>query len=105
MVRTARQESDNEKLDRIITDLAARFGYEVLEAGWARTTWSIRKRDPDSRQTALMAVVESFASTNGQIRICAEEAMAFVTELGKQLETNFDAVSEAVIVEDYDRES
>ena len=105
MVRTARQESDNEKLGHIISDLAGRFGYEVLEAGWARTTWSIRKRDPESRQTALMAVVESFATTNGQVRICAEEAMDFVTELGKQLEANFEAVREAVIIEDYDREN
>ena len=104
MVRTARQESDNEKLDRIISELSDKFGYEVFRTGWARTTWDVRKRDPETRETALMAVVESFASTNGEICVCAEEAMSFVTELGKRLEESFEGVKEAVIIEDYDRE-
>ena len=102
MVRTARRESDNEKLDRIITASAERFGYEVFKAGWARTTWEIRRRDPETRSIKLMAVVESFASRNGQIRVRAEEAMPFVQELSKQLEESFEAVSEAVIIEDVD---
>ena len=103
MVKTTRHESDNEKLSRIITVSAERFGYEVFKAGWARTTWEIRRRDPETRSTMLMAVVESFASTNGQIRICTEEAMPFVQELSKQLEESFEAVSETVIIEDYEK--
>jgi len=103
MVRTARQESDNEKLDRVIGEIAAKHGYEVFKTGWARTTWDVRKRDAETRDTALMAVVESFASTNGEICVCAQEAMSFVTELGQRLEETFEAVKEAVIIEDYDR--
>lgn len=101
MVRTARQESDNEKLDRIINELSARYGYEVFKAGWARTTWEIRKRDPETRDRALMATVESFATTSGEIHIYVQEALPFVADLGKLLEQNFQDVKEAVIIEDY----
>jgi hypothetical protein len=101
MVRTARQESDNEKLDRLINETSAKFGYEVFKAGWARTTWEIRKRDPETRKLVLMSLVESFATTSGEIHIFAKEALPFVEALGKLLEENFQTIHEAVIVEDY----
>ena len=101
MVRTARQESDNEKLDRIINELSAKHGYEVFKAGWARTTWEVRKRDPETRNLSLMALVESFATTSGEIHIYDRQALALVEELGKALEQNFKTVTEAIVVEDY----
>jgi len=101
MVRTAKQESDNEKLDRLINELSESFGYEVFKAGWARTTWEIRKRDPETRKLILMVLVESFATTSGEIHIYDKEAIPFVEALGKLLEENFQTVHEAVIVEDY----
>ena len=101
MVRTASRESDNDRLDRILNELSARYSYVVFKAGWARTTWEVRKRDPETRDHKLMVIVESFATTSGEIRIYAEEAMPFVKELGKLLEENFTTVREAVIIEDY----
>ena len=101
MVKTARQESDNEKLDRIITEQAKRHGYEVFKSGWARITWEVFKRNPENRDLKRVAIVESFASTNGQIKICDRQALTFVEALGKELETEFPAIGEAVIVEDY----
>ena len=101
MVKTARQESDNEKLDRIITEQAHKHGCEVFKTGWSRITWEVFKRNPQNRDLARLAVVESFASTNGEIKLCAPEALAFVQDLGAQIEKEFPEIGEAVIVEDF----
>ena len=103
MVRTARQESDNEKLDRIITEVAQQHGYEVFKTGWARITWQVFKRNPQTRDLKMLVTVESFASSSGEIKVMAPEGMLYAEELGKRLEAEFEAVQEAVIIEDYDK--
>lgn len=99
MVRTAKPQSDNEKLAEIITRLAAKHGLEVYKAGWARSTYDVNARDKRSRDTTTLVRVESFATTGGRITLLAPEGRAFAEELGTELEKAFPQIGEAVILE------
>ena len=99
MVRTAKPQSDNERLSDIIQALAAKHGLEVHKAGWARTTYDVFSRDPRSRDLKLLVRVESFATTNGEILLFAPEAQTFAEELGAELEQAFPQIGEATIIE------
>jgi len=101
MVRTAKPQSDNEKLSDLITQLAAKHDLEVYKTGWARTTYDVHTREERSRDIKLIARIESFATSNGQIRLCDPAGKKFAKELGARLEKEFPQIGEAVIVEDF----
>jgi hypothetical protein len=99
MVRTAEPQSENDRLAVIINRVAAKHGLEVYKTGWARTTYDINARDARTRDIKLLVRVESFATTNGEIRLFAPEAKAVAVELGSELEKAFPAIGEATIIE------
>ncbi len=101
MVRTAKPQSDNEKLSEIVERLAGKHGLEVYKAGWARTTFDINQRDKHTRNIKTLVRVESFATTGGKILLLDPEGRTFAEELGAELEKEFPQVGEAVIVEDF----
>jgi hypothetical protein len=100
MVRTAAPKSDNDRLSDIISVLAAKHGLEVYKAGWARTTYDVNVRDERTREMQLLVQVESFATTNGEIRLFDPVGRRFAEELGTELEKAFPEINEAVIIED-----
>ena len=99
MVRTAKPESENDKLRSIIDRLAKKHGYEVYESGWARTTYDVNARDARTRDIRVLVRVESFATVSGEIQLLAPDGRAFAEELGAELEKTFPDVKEAVIIE------
>jgi len=100
MVKVSDTKSDNDRLREIITGLCDKFGYRLLETGWARTTFDVHKMEPE-RKLHLLVRVESFATTSGEIRLFDPEATDFANELGVLLERTFPAVSEATIIKSY----
>jgi len=101
MVRTAKPQSDNEQLGEIIRRVAAKHGFEVYQAGWARTTYDVNRRDERSRDIKLLVRVESFATTSGEIRLYDPEGRTCAEELGTELEQVFPQIGEAVIIENF----
>jgi len=101
MVRTAKPKSENERLSEFVSRVAEKHGFEVYKSGWARTTYDINRRDTRTREITLMARVESFVTTNGEIRLYDRAADKFAEELGVELEKAFPQIGEAVIVEDF----
>jgi hypothetical protein len=99
MVRTAKPESDNERLAGLIEALAQKHGYEVYRSGWARTTYDVNLRDPRSRDIKTLVRIESFATTSGEIELLAPEGRTYAEELGAGIEKAFPDVNEAVIIE------
>jgi hypothetical protein len=99
MVRTAEPQSENDRLAAIVNRLAAKHGFEVYKTGWARTTYDINARDARTRDIKLLVRVESFATTNGEIRLFTPEGKAVAAELGAELEKTFPQIGEAVIIE------
>jgi len=101
MVRTAKPKSDNERLSELVRRLAEKHGFEVYQAGWARTTYDVNLRDERSRDIKLLVRVESFATTSGEIRLYDPEGKAYAEELGGEMEKAFPQIGEAVIIEDF----
>lgn len=101
MVRTARPQSDNERLGEIIAALVKKHGLHLYASGWARTTYDVGLRDPRSRDVELLVRVESFATTSGEIRLVDPRGKQFAEELGHELEQTFPDIGEAVIIEDF----
>jgi len=100
VVKVSDTKSDNDRLREIITGLCDKFGYRLLETGWARTTFDVHKMEAE-RKLHLLVQVESFATTSGEIRLFDPEAADFANELGVLLERTFPAVSEATIIKSY----
>ncbi len=90
--------SDYERLDEIITALAAKHGLRLDVSGWTRKTYDVyaahHERIP---KTSVLARVESFATTGGEIRVFDDRAMPFAEELGAALERDF-GVAEATVL-------
>ena len=101
MVRTAQPKSDNERLGDVIRTVAEGYGFEVHEAGWARTTYDVIARDERTRDMTVLVRVESFATTNGEIRLLKEAGRKFAEKLGTELEKTFPEIGEALILEGF----
>ena len=102
MVRTAKPQSDNERLGQLIQTLVEKHGLHLYKSGWARTTYDVSLEEPRSGKLTLLVRVESFATTNGEIRLKDPRGKAFAEELGAELEKEFPDIGEAVIVEDFE---
>ncbi|KPJ63265.1 MAG: hypothetical protein AMS15_00900 [Planctomycetes bacterium DG_23] len=100
MVKVSQTKSDNDKLRGILNGLCEKYGFRLLETGWARTTFDVHKMEPQ-RKLHLLVRVESFATTSGEIRLFDAEAADFANELGVLLERTFPAVSEATVIKSY----
>ena len=90
--------SDDEKLDRIIKEACERHGLGLQVVGWTRKTYDVHRKARTARDAGLIARIESFAMTSGEIRIYDDLALPFAEEVGAALETSFPTVGEAVII-------
>ena len=86
-----------EKLDGVMRSLAEKHGFHLDTIGWTRKTYDFYTPDVRQGPHRLLARVESFATTNGEIRIFDDAALAFAEELGGILEQDFE-VTEAVVI-------
>ncbi|MFQ5504598.1 MAG: hypothetical protein ACE5F1_07370 [Planctomycetota bacterium] len=89
--------SDYDKLDSILTELVEKHGLRSEVSGWTRKTYDIYAPVGGKRKRLFVARVESYATTNGEIRVYRDEAMSFAEELGSALEKTF-GIEESVII-------
>ena len=88
MVRIEGQ-SDYEKLDTLMQELTAKHGLKLNITGWTRKTYDAYRQDKRHDKIELLARVESFATTNGEVTLFDDDALAFAQELGAALEKEF----------------
>ena len=90
--------SDYDRLDTLVAELCDKHGLRLAVSGWTRKTYDVlagdRQRMPRS---TLLARIESFATTSGEIRVFDDRAIAFAEELGAALEQAF-GIAEAVVL-------
>jgi len=96
MVRI-RESSGDDKLDEIIHETCERHGFSLNVVGWARKTYDVILPDPKAGRDELLARVESFVMTSGEIRVFDDKALSFAEDVGEQLERAFN-LKEAVIL-------
>ena len=97
MVRIQGQ-SEYERLDAVVQEIVDEFNFRLDVSGWTRKTYSVYTADTEKETGVLLARIESFATTNGEITVFEKTAMPFAEKLGTALEEQFD-VEEAVVVE------
>ena len=89
--------SDYDRLDQAMRTLAEKHGFRLDVTGWTRKTYDLYTPDVREGPSRLLARVESFATTNGEIRIFDDRALAFAEDAGGILEKEF-GVAEAVVI-------
>lgn len=98
MVRVVRnEESDDERLDKLVENLAAKHGFKLQRAGWARKTYDLFHKPGKHGASTFVARVESSATYSGEIRVFDDSALSFAEELGGALEETF-TLKEATIL-------
>jgi hypothetical protein len=69
MVRVIRQEqSEYERLDGLIAQLAKKHGFKLDRTGWSRKTYDLFLHDRAADRSLLVARVETLATVNGEVR-------------------------------------
>ncbi|MEZ5964192.1 MAG: hypothetical protein R3F56_10140 [Planctomycetota bacterium] len=99
MVRIQGQSADPDRLDLLVAAACERHGFRLDVDGWTRKTFDVYSGQARNRDSRLVARLESIATTNGEIRVYDDRALAFAQEIGEALEREF-GVKEAVIVRD-----
>ena len=96
MVRIEGQ-SDYDKLDGLMETIAETHGLKLNIKGWTRKTYDVFRQDKRDAPMEVLARVESFATTNGEITLFDDDGLPFAQELGAALEKEFE-IEEAVVV-------
>lgn len=81
--------SDYERLDALVRRLAQAYGLHLDVTGWTRKTYDLYTATVHGKPGELLARVESFATTSGEIVVFDDRAMDFAAELGGELEKEF----------------
>lgn len=89
--------SESDKLDQAMKELGEKHGFRLDVIGWSRKTYDFYSAEVRQGPRKLLARVESFVTTNGEIRVFDDTALAFAEDLGAILEKDF-AVTEAVVI-------
>jgi hypothetical protein len=89
--------TDYERLDAIVRRLVAEHGLQLDVTGWTRKTYDVYTPTEHLEVGDLLARVESFVTTSGEITVYDDRAMAFATALGTEIEREF-GIPEATIV-------
>lgn len=98
MVRVVRQEqSDDERLDRIVGQLAQKHDLKLERTGWARKTYDLYFRDRKADRLLLVARVETLATVNGEVRVFDDRGLPFAQDLAAEFEQTF-GLKEATIL-------
>ena len=95
MVRI-QESSDEVVLDNLIHELVDKHGFSLDVTGWTRKTYNVYRSSGRGGPTTLLAQIESFVTTNGEIVIFDDQALPFAEELGGALEKQL-GVKEAVL--------
>ena len=90
--------SEYDQLDTLIRELCHAHELVLDVTGWTRKTYDVYRRTDRNDRGVLLARIESFATTNGEITVFDDSALPFAQDLGTALEEKF-AVKEAVIVQ------
>jgi hypothetical protein len=99
MVKIQGSSTDPDRLDRMLEAASKKHGFRLDIEGWTRKTFDVYAGQARNRDNALVARVESIATTTGEIRVFDDRALAFAQEVGEALEREF-GVREATIVKD-----
>lgn len=86
-----------DRLDGLVRRLAESHGLRLDVVGWTRKTYDLYAPTVHGKPGPLLARVESFATTNGEVVVFDDRAVAFATELAGELEREF-AIAEAAVV-------
>ncbi len=89
--------SDYDRLDALIREIVDQHDLHLDVIGWTRKTYNIYRMNGRRDPAVLLARVESFATTNGEITVFDDTAISFAEQLGAALEEQF-VVGEAVVV-------
>ncbi len=89
--------SDDTRFDALIHELVDKHGFYLDVTGWTRKTYNVYRSSGRGGPTTLLARIESFATTSGEIMIFDDEALPFAEELGAALEKQL-GVKEAVVL-------
>lgn len=98
MVRVVdREQSDDDRLDRLIAEFAGKHGLKLDRTGWARKTYDLYLIDRKTDRSLLVARVESLATTSGEVRVFHDQGLPFAAELAAELERSF-GLKEATVL-------
>jgi len=89
--------SDYERLDALVRRLVDEHGFRLDVTGWTRKTYDVYSRSERFEPGDLLARVESFATTSGEVVLFDDRAAEFAAALGSELEREF-GITEAVVV-------
>jgi len=88
---------DEVVLDNLIHELVNKHGFSLDVTGWTRKTYNVYRSSGRGGPTTLLAQIESFVTTNGEIVIFDDEALPFAEDLGGAIEKQL-GVKEAVLL-------
>ena len=97
MVKVQGTESEYDRLDRLVHEVATAHDAVVDVTGWTRKTYDVIAEHGRHEQRRLLVRVESFATTDGKVTLFDEAGMPLAEALAQRLEQDFD-VREATIV-------
>ncbi|MBK8979351.1 MAG: hypothetical protein IPM29_25925 [Planctomycetes bacterium] len=86
-----------DRLDALMRRLAGEHGLRLDVTGWTRKTYDVYLPTVHGKVGPLIARVESFATTNGEVVVFDDRAMEFAAAVGAGLEAEF-GIAEAVVV-------
>ena len=90
--------NEYDRLDEMIQRLCGEHGLRLEVSGWTRKTYDVLveggSRTPRSE---LVARIESFATTSGEVRVFDDRGAAFATDVGAALESDF-GVAGAIVL-------
>ena len=85
-----KEESDYDKLDRIVETVCNEQNLTLYVDGWTRKTYRIYEQDPETRQKSQLLQIESLITTNGELYYFSDEAIEIAKLLGEALEKEFE---------------
>ena len=86
-----------DRLDALVRDAVARHELQLDVTGWTRKTYDVYTPTVRSTPGELLARIESFATTSGEVVIFDDRALAFATAVAEALEQEF-GIAEASVV-------
>ena len=85
-----KEESDYDKLDRIVETVCKAQDLTLYVDGWTRKTYRIYDQDPTTRQKSQLLQIESLITTNGELYYLSDDAIGLAKLMGEALEKEFD---------------
>lgn len=97
MVRIQGPSSEYDRLDALVRAVVAEHELHLDVTGWTRKTYDIYDGVGRHESRKLLARVESFATTNGEVQVFDDAGLKVAEGIAAGLEREFDC-GEAVVV-------